>query len=187
MTCFANHCVETLGLAERPLMSPNDCKESSTTDNPLDVKLFKPVCGETHEHPQHIMKKMEENHGEDSRDHHNVPICHDPKIAEFRLCCEHFFRQNSDTTCEMTPIKVQQLHLACQFFQEKKPQGWKRKGVKSVPKTDCAKATEVAKCFNQANCSNRQISKEKKAIFLKLCPSNGAGFMHVNQTRSTLK
>ena len=83
-------------------MSPDDCKPPPlTTDNLFDEeeeddnddddnKQFVSICKQKHEHLQHLMRNMEESHDAEGN-RHNTGICCDPKIAEFRVCCEHFF------------------------------------------------------------------------------------------------
>ena len=171
------------------LMLPNDCGPLPTDNlfadnNPFnsDDKKFVSVCKQKHKHLQHIMRNMEEKHN-DEGDLHNTLVCHDPKIKEFCLHCKHFFRQNPDTKCQVTPMKVQS-HMACQFFCKKKSlQGRKKVGACKGIQLDCAKAAAVAKTFNEAElCSNGQVSERTKKMFLKLCSKNGMCHTHMNQT-----
>ena len=100
---------------------------------------------------------MEESHDAEG-DHHNTGTCCHPKIAEFRLCCKHFFGQNPGTTCQMTPIKVQS-----QFFQEKNSQGRREGGGKTCIRPDHAKDAAVARALNKAEvCANGQVSNGAK-------------------------
>ena len=163
------------GIIEGTLLSPDD-------QNP-----FSPVsiCPERQLDGQHAMQTLVEAKDEHDRNR-NTPKSCDPKAAEFRHCCKHFFSRNPDTMHSVTPPKVASF-MAHQFFREQKPQGWKKKESNAAVATDFDKASQVAKWFNNARHGpDGKPTEESAARFVALRPTKGVSHTHMNQTKGSL-
>ena len=75
---------------------------------------------------------------------------YEPKIAEFRLYCDHYYKQDAMTKHQVTKSKVESYLTYC-FFREIKPRGRRKRGsTHGGIYFDFERANEIIKVYQSA-------------------------------------
>ena len=112
----------------------------------------------------------------------NKAKAYDPKLDEFRLYCDHYYKTLEDAKNQITRTKVDQYLTYC-YYSEQKPKG--QKGGVGI---DWVKANKIVTVMQSCTIGpDGHPTPELAALLKSLDPANGCSYSFMNITKCALK